>query len=148
MRKEDQGIRDAGQISRVPGFFVVHFSFFVVPGRGVLNMPHKTARQGRIQDGGKGQIFTVRRISHRGRGRCPLTPTSFSCLDTGKRKRKENQGLTEAGEFGRVPGFFVVHFSFFVVPGRGVLHTPHKRPEWGGCMMMGRAKFCRQVHST
>ena len=28
---------------------------------------------------------------------------SFSCLDTGKRMRKENQGLTEAGEFGRRP---------------------------------------------
>ena len=45
--------------------------------------------------------------------------------------RKENQGLTEAGEFSQVPGFFVVHFSFFVVPGRGVLHTPHKRPDRG-----------------
>ena len=59
--------------------------------------------------------------------------------------RQENQGLTEAGEFGRVPegasrdagpigripDFFVVRFSFFVVPGRGVLHTPHKRPEGG-----------------
>ena len=54
--------------------------------------------------------------------------------------RKENQGLIEAGEFSRapertiweagefgwVPGFFVVHFSFFVVPGRDVLNTPHK----------------------
>ena len=59
--------------------------------------------------------------------------------------RKENQGLTEAGEFGRVPegasrdacqfdrvpDFFVVRFPFFVVPGRGVLHTPHKRPDRG-----------------
>ena len=59
--------------------------------------------------------------------------------------RKENQGLTEAGEFGQVPervirdagqfgwvpNLFVVHFSFFVVPGRGVLHTPHKRPDRG-----------------
>ena len=43
--------------------------------------------------------------------------------------RKENQGITEDGEFGRVPDFFVVHLSFFIVPGRGVLHTPHKRPE-------------------
>ena len=41
--------------------------------------------------------------------------------------RKENQGLTEAGEFGQVPGSFIVRFPFFVVPGRGVL--PHKRPE-------------------
>jgi len=55
--------------------------------------------------------------------------------------RKENQGITKAGEFGRVPGFFVVRFPFFVVPGRGVLHTPHKRPERGGCKTMGRAKF-------
>ena len=61
MRKENQGlteagefgqvpervIRDAGQFGQVPGFFVVHFSFFVVPGRGVLNTPHKTTRQGR-----------------------------------------------------------------------------------------------------
>ena len=45
--------------------------------------------------------------------------------------RKENQGLTEAGEFSRVPGFFVIRFSFFVIPGRGVLHTPHKRPGRG-----------------
>ena len=45
--------------------------------------------------------------------------------------RKENQGLTEAGEFGWIPDFFVVHFSFFVVPGRGVLNTPHKRPGRG-----------------
>ncbi|ETK01977.1 hypothetical protein N425_07140 [Tannerella sp. oral taxon BU063 isolate Cell 2] len=55
--------------------------------------------------------------------------------------RKENQGLTEAGEFGWIPDFFVVHFSFFVVPGRGVLHTPHKRPGRGGFKTMGRAKF-------
>ena len=43
--------------------------------------------------------------------------------------RKENQGLTEAGEFSRVSGFFVIRFPFFVVPGRGVLNTSHKRPE-------------------
>ena len=55
--------------------------------------------------------------------------------------RKENQGLTEAGEFGWIPDFFVVHFSFFGVPGRGVLHTPHKRPGRGGFKTMGRAKF-------
>ncbi|ETK11415.1 hypothetical protein T235_15450 [Tannerella sp. oral taxon BU063 isolate Cell 8/11] len=47
-------IRDAGQFGQVPGFFVVHFSFFVVPGRGVLHTPHKTTRQGRVQDDGKG----------------------------------------------------------------------------------------------
>ena len=55
--------------------------------------------------------------------------------------RKENQGLTEAGEFGRVPDFFVVHLSFSVVSGRGVLHTPHKRPDRGEFKTMGRAKF-------
>ena len=47
MRKENQGIRDAGQFGRVPDFFVVHLSFSVVSGRGVLNTPHKTTRQGR-----------------------------------------------------------------------------------------------------
>ena len=45
--------------------------------------------------------------------------------------RKENQGIRDAGQFGRVPDFFVVHLSFSVVSGRGVLHTPHKRPERG-----------------
>ena len=55
--------------------------------------------------------------------------------------RKENQGLTEAGELGRVPDFFVVHLSFSVVSGRGVLHTPHKRPDRGEVKTMGRAKF-------
>ena len=45
--------------------------------------------------------------------------------------RKENQGIRDAGQIGWVPDFFVVHFPFFVVPGRGVLHTPHKRPERG-----------------
>ena len=55
--------------------------------------------------------------------------------------RKENQGLTEAGEFGRVPGFFVVCSLFFVVPGRGVLNTPHKRPDRGESKTVGRAKF-------
>ena len=37
-------IRDAGQFGWVPNLFVVRFPFFVVPGRGVLNTPHKTAR--------------------------------------------------------------------------------------------------------
>jgi len=55
--------------------------------------------------------------------------------------RKENQGLTEAGEFSRVPDFFVVRFPFFVVPGRGVLNTPHKRPGRGESKTVGRAKF-------
>ena len=51
-----------------------------------------------MQDDGKGQIFTGRRMQHERRGRCPLTPTSFSCLDTGKRMRKENQGIRDAGQ--------------------------------------------------
>ena len=62
MRKENQGLTEAGEFGQVPGSFVVHFSFFVVPGRGVLNTPHKMARQGRVHDDGKGQIFTVWRI--------------------------------------------------------------------------------------
>ena len=62
MRKENQGLTDAGEFSQVPDFSVVRFSFFVVPGRGVLNTPHKRPDRGRIQDDGKGQIFTVRRI--------------------------------------------------------------------------------------
>ena len=45
--------------------------------------------------------------------------------------RKENQGIRDAGQIGRVPGFFVVRLPFFVVPGRAQKHTPHKRPEGG-----------------
>ena len=45
--------------------------------------------------------------------------------------RKENQGLTEAGEFGRVPNPLVVCFLFFDVPCRGVSNTPSKRPDRG-----------------
>ena len=66
---------------------------------------------------------------------------SFSCLDTGKRMRKENQGIRDAGQFGRVPDFFVVHLSFSVVSGRAQKHTPHKRPGRGGFKTVGRAKF-------
>ena len=62
MRKENQGIRDAGQFGQVPDFFVVHFSFSVVSGRAQKHTPHKTARKGRVQDDGKGQIFTGQRI--------------------------------------------------------------------------------------
>ncbi|AOH41433.1 hypothetical protein C7123_05100 [Tannerella serpentiformis] len=45
--------------------------------------------------------------------------------------RKENQGIRDAGQIGQVPDFFVVHLSFFDALGRGVLHTPHKRPDRG-----------------
>ena len=55
--------------------------------------------------------------------------------------RKENQGIWDAGQFDRVPDFFVVHLSFSVVSGRGVLNTPHKRPEGGGFKTMGMVKF-------
>ena len=55
--------------------------------------------------------------------------------------RKENQGIRDAGQIGRVPDFFVVHLSFSVVSGRGVLNTPHKRPGRGGFKTMGRVKF-------
>ena len=94
-----------------------------------------------MQDDGKGQIFTGRRMQHERRGRCPLTPTSFSCLDTGKRMRKENQGLTEAGEFSWVPDFFVVHLSFSVVSGRGVLNTPHKTARKGRVQDDGKGQI-------
>ena len=61
--------------------------------------------------------------------------------------RKENQGLTEAGEFGRVPGFFVVHFSFFVVPGRAQKHTPHKTTRQGrSYLSMGRCIYPCGIH--
>ena len=58
--------------------------------------------------------------------------------------RKENQGIRDAGQISRVPDFFVVRFSFFVVPGRGVLNTPHKRPDRGGYMFVGCPIFIRQ----
>ena len=45
--------------------------------------------------------------------------------------RKENQGIRDAGQFGWVPDFFVVHLSFSVVSCRGVLNTPSKRPDRG-----------------
>ena len=38
----------------------------------------------------------------------------FSCLDA-RKEAKENQGIRDASQV-------------FVFPGRGVLHTPHKRP--------------------
>ena len=58
--------------------------------------------------------------------------------------RKENQGIRDAGQFGQVPGFFVVHFSFFVVPGRSQKHTPHKRPGRGEYIFVGCPIFGRQ----
>ena len=81
MRKENQGLTEAGEFGRVPNPLVVCFLFFDVlrrgakayalqttrrgeymfvgcpifgrQGRGVLNTPHKTTRQGRVQDDGK-----------------------------------------------------------------------------------------------
>ena len=43
-------------------YIFVGCPIFVRQGRGVLHTPHKTTRQGRVQDDGKGQIFTGRRI--------------------------------------------------------------------------------------
>ena len=104
------------RLPRTRHFLLLDLPFSMSPCRGVLNTPHKTTRKGRIQDDGKGIFFRGRRIQHRRRGRCPLTPTSFSCLDTGKRMRKENQGLTEAREFSRVPDPLVFSFPFFDLP--------------------------------
>ena len=58
--------------------------------------------------------------------------------------RKENQGIRDTGQFGRVPDFFVVHLSFSVVSGRGVLNTPHKRPGRGEYIFVGCPIFVRQ----
>ena len=129
MRKENQGLTEAGEFGRVPGFFVVHFSFFVVPGRGVLNTPHKTTRQGRIQGDGKGQIFTVRHIQHGVRGRRPLTPTSFSCLDTRKGCEKKIKASGMPANLpcpGRGP-----HRGRGIWPGTGKGHQGC-RPIWPG----------------
>ena len=58
--------------------------------------------------------------------------------------RKENQGIRDAGQISRVPGFFIVGCPIFVRQGRGVLNTPHKRPEGGGFMFVGCPIFVRQ----
>ena len=62
MRKENQGLTEAGEFGRVPDSFIIRFPFFVVPGRGAKAYAPQTSRQGRVQDDGKGQIFTVWRI--------------------------------------------------------------------------------------
>ena len=127
MRKENQGIRDAGQISRVPGFFVVHFSFFVVPGRGVLHTPHKTTRQGRSY------LSIGRHIYPCGIhvGRMQYAPT----LPAGDVSYLYPQRLP------RTRHFLLLDLPFSMSPCRGVLNTPHKRPDRGGFKTIGRAKF-------
>ena len=90
-------------------YIFVGCPIFVRQGRGVLNTPHKTTRQGRIQDDGKGQIFTGRRIQHERRGRCPLAPTSFSCLDTRKGCEKK---IKASGMPANLAGYLI--FSLFI----------------------------------
>ena len=129
------------RLPRTPPLSFSDFPFSMYPCRGVLHTPHKRPGRGGFKTMGRAKFLPFDAYNMEGGGVTPLTPTSFSCLDTGKRMRKENQGITEAGEFSRVPGFFVVRFPFFVVPGRGVLNTPHKRPGRGGFKTMGRGKF-------
>ena len=82
----------------------------------------------------------------------PLHPFLALMQEKDAKRKSRHQGcrpnfpapegvIRDAGQFGRVPDFFVVHLSFSVVSGRGVLHTPHKRPDRDGCRMMGRVKF-------
>ena len=67
----------------------------------------------------------------------PLHPFLVLIQEKDAKRKSRHQGcrpifpapegaLTEAGEFSQIPDFFVVRFSFFVVPDRGVLNTPHK----------------------
>ena len=101
------------------------------PCRGVSHTPHKTPRQGRVHDDGKGEIFSGRRIQHRRRGRCPLAPTSFSCLDARKGCEKKIKASLRPGNLAgyRILSLFV--FRFLLSPGRGVLHTPYKTTRRG-----------------
>ena len=71
--------------------------------------PHKTTRQGRVQDDGKGEIFRGRRIQHERRGHCPLAPTSFSCLDARKGCEKK---IKASGMPANLAGYLI--FSLFI----------------------------------
>ena len=122
-------------------FSLFVFSLFVVPGRGVLHTPHKRPERGGCRMMGRAKFLPFGAYNIEGRGRCPLTPTSFSYLDTGKRMRKENQGIRDAGQFGQVPDFFVVHFSFSVVLGRAQKHTPHKTARKGRVQDDGKGQI-------
>ena len=155
MRKENQGIRDAGQISRVPGFFVVHFSFFVVPGRGVLNTPYKTTRRGRFMfvgcpifgRQGRGAKAYAPQTTRQGRSYLSIGRHIYPCgIHMG---RMQYAPTLPAGDVSylypqrlpRTRHFLLLDLPFSMSPCRGVLHTPHKRPGRGGFNTMGRAKF-------
>ena len=101
------------------------------PCRGVSHTPHKTPRQGRVHDDGKGEIFSGRRIQHRRRGRCPLAPTSFSCLDARKGCEKKIKASPRPGNLAgyRILSLFV--FCFLMSPVGAYRIRPTKRPARG-----------------
>ena len=122
-------------------FMFVGCPIFGRQGRAQKHTPHKTTRQGRIQDDGKGQIFTGRRIQHERRRRCPLAPTSFSCLDARKGCEKK---IKASGMPANLAGYLIFSlfiFRFLLSRVGAQKHTPHKRPEGGGFKTMGRVKF-------
>ena len=94
-----------------------------------------------MQDDRNGEIFRGRRILHRRRGRCPLTPTSFSCLDTRKGNEKKIKASPRPGNLAgyRILSLFV--FCFLLSRVGAQKHTPSKRPDRGGCRTMGRTFF-------
>ena len=56
--------------------------------------------------------------------------------------RKENQGIRDAGQFGWVPDFFVVHLSFSVVSGRGAKeYAPQNDPKGRSYLSMDRCVY-------
>ena len=103
---------------------------------------------------GRGKFLEAGAFNMKGGGVAPspLHPFLVLMQEKDAKRKSRHQGfrpnfpapegvIRDAGQFGRVPDFFVVHLSFSVVSGRGVLHTPHKRPDRDGCRMMGRVKF-------
>ena len=147
MRKENQGIRDAGQFGRVPNPLVVCFLFFVVPGRGVSHTPHKRPDRGGCRMMGRGKIFQACGYIF---GKTVFAPCggtwwaySIRPYPTGRRCL-----LFIPTTFTTHPGFFVVRSSFFVRQGRGVLHTPHKTPRQGRVHDDGKGNFFSgvQIH--
>ena len=72
---------------------------------------------------------------------------SFSCLDTGKRKRKENQGIRDACQFGRVPDFFIVRSPFFGRQGRGAkAYAPQTTRQGRSYLSIGRHIYPCGIH--
>ena len=65
-----------------------------------------------MQDDGKGEIFRGQRILHRRRGRCPLAPTSFSCLDARKGSEKKIKASPRPGNLAgyRILSLFIFCF--------------------------------------